>query len=254
MSCRLVSWAISGGSTVSSVAAELQCLEAGELADLRRQRGQPVAAEPQVLEAGELGDLRRQRGQPVAVELQVWRLVSWPISGGSAVSRVASSHSVLEAGELADLRRQRGQLVAAEPQCLEAGELADLRRQRGEPVAPEPQALEVGELGDLRRQRGRAGCRSSLSSRRLVSWAISGGSAVRSRLDRSQRPVRRDSMKNSNFERCPAAAASTCRRATLNGSPADAIRPRMLSFLSRLVTADCFLTAPPASGRPGVDR
>ena len=58
----------------------------------------------------------------------------------------------------------------------------------------------------------------------------------------------------SAFEMWSAAAASTFRRATLNGSPASAIRPRMLSFLSRLVTADVFLTALPASGRPGVDR
>src|SRR5580658_10449429 len=49
----------------------------------------------------------------------------------------------------------------------------------------------------------------------------------------------------------PAAAAWTFRRATLNGSPVSAMRPRMLSFLSRLVTADFFLTALPASGRPG---
>jgi hypothetical protein len=34
-------------------------------------------------------------------------------------------------------------------------------------------------------------------------------------------------------------AASVFRRATLNGSPVSAVRPRMLSFLSRLVTA-CF--------------
>ena len=34
-----------------------------------------------------------------------------------------------------------------------------------------------------------------------------------------------------------AAAASTLRRATLNGSPVSAMRPRMLSFWLRLVTA-----------------
>ena len=46
------------------------------------------------------------------LRLSAWRLVSWAISGGSAVSWLPSSMQRLEAGELGDLRRQRGQLVA----------------------------------------------------------------------------------------------------------------------------------------------
>ena len=95
------------------VAVEPQVLQVSELADLGRQGGELVAAEQQPAEVGELGDLGRQGGELVAVERQVlqvselaylggsavswlwWslsvrRLVSWPISGGSAGELVAA--------------------------------------------------------------------------------------------------------------------------------------------------------------------
>ena len=87
-----MSWPISGGSAVSWFPSR-QLLEAGELADLRRQRGQLVVVEFQRLEAGELADLRRQRGQLVAVEVQRLEVGELADLRGSAPSGLLSSIS-----------------------------------------------------------------------------------------------------------------------------------------------------------------
>ncbi|MBK6429775.1 MAG: hypothetical protein IPF85_03150 [Anaerolineae bacterium] len=63
------------------------------------------------------------------------RLVSWPISAGSAVSWAVPEVERRQSGELADFRRQRRELVAADFERRQAGELADFCRQRRELIA-----------------------------------------------------------------------------------------------------------------------
>lgn len=108
---------------------EGQALEVGEVAHLRRERGQPIAPQIEFAEAEKAANLRRETGQPIVIQMEIakaeevadfggegvellvvlklrvgergriWkrrtksmvRLVSWPIAGGRKVTGLTSS-------------------------------------------------------------------------------------------------------------------------------------------------------------------
>ena len=71
------------------IASQIKLQPATEqIGNLPWQRGEPIAVELQRPEAGELGDLGGQRGEPLPSSISRPSPVSWPISVGSAVSRL----------------------------------------------------------------------------------------------------------------------------------------------------------------------